>query len=116
MKRVQGGWILIASSVLLTGIAVAEPVPYSVSSVRAVVQSGFVKLLGPGEINVQGRAERYRGQLFVNVANIASMAAGSGSGSSCVLRYSTPNYRENIVVQGQSCEQVLQQFALAMGR
>ena len=84
----------------------ADVVPYSVQSIKSK-GSGYVELVGPGKINVNGESLPYDGTKYIRVANIGTLSGVEGTTKGCILAYSSEGYTENISVTQQSCNQVL---------
>ncbi|PAJ71707.1 hypothetical protein CJF42_25265 [Pseudoalteromonas sp. NBT06-2] len=84
----------------------ADVVPYSVQSIKSK-SSGYVELVGPGKIQVNGEILPYDGTKYIRVANIGTLSGVEGITKGCMLAYSSEGYTENISVTQQSCNQVL---------
>ncbi len=90
----------------------ADAVPFSVQSIRGIqsVQSkgsGYVELVGPGEIKTHGKTLPYNGTKYIRASSIGTLSGVKGTTKGCMLAYSSEGYTENISVIQQSCNQVL---------
>jgi hypothetical protein len=106
-------WLLAASLLVSSTAALADKVPYSVQSVRAAAGAGFVELVGPGKVEVEGRAEEYSETVYLNAAHIANAQSVFGNQNACVLRYAAPGYTESISILRQGCAGVMAEIAKA---
>lgn len=114
MNRLLRGALLAAAvSPIVSTFAHAGLMPYSVQSVRAIDHVGFIELVGPGKVEVQGRAEEYSETVFLNVDHIVSMSRVFGVENACVLEVAAPNLRESVSVLTQTCNAVLKEIARA---
>ena len=88
-------------------------VPYSIHSVRAISNSGFIELVGPGKLESKGIVHPYKEteSVFISIKNIQSLSRVAGVKDGCVIRYSSNDYSEDISVLKQSCEDVLTEIA-----
>jgi len=86
-----------------TAIA-ADVVPYSVKYIKPI-GAGYIELVAPGKINVNGETIPYEGTKYISTKNIDSMTGISGT--SCMLHYSSESYTENISVTTQSCNTII---------
>jgi len=88
-----------------TAIA-ADRVPYSVKSIKPI-GTGYIELVAPGKININGETIPYEGTKYISTKNIDSMTGNSGISKGCILHYSSENYTENISVTTQSCNAII---------
>ena len=84
----------------------ADIVPYSIKSIKAI-GSGFVELVGPGKIHIEGVIHPYKGTNYISTRNIDGMTSVTGVTKACVLSYSSEGYTENISVLEQSCNEIV---------
>ena len=84
----------------------ADVVPYSIQSIK-YKDAGFVELIGPGKILINGEAFPYDGTKYVRIINIGTLTGVEGSTKGCMIAYSSEGYTENISVLKQSCNEVL---------
>ena len=99
----------LAVSIVLvatTAVYAAEIVPYTIKSVRPA-GVGFVELLGPGKIEIAGKARDFIGIKYVAVRNIDSLSGAANLKTGCVISYSSEGYTAEISVIDQSCRQIL---------
>jgi hypothetical protein len=81
-------------------------VPNSVRYVKPV-GAGFIELVGPGKMLVNGEVVTYEGTKYISINNIDSMTGASGISKGCTLHYSSENYTEKISVAMQSCSEII---------
>jgi len=100
---------LIAIPLLLVSvIAEADLVPYSIQSVEPAKANGFLKLVGSGQLEVKGKQTPYTEQIYIAIRNIDSLSDVSGVKTACIINYSSENYSETISVLKQSCETIME--------
>jgi len=102
---IKGYFITIVLLFSFSVIA-ADIVPYSVKSIKPV-GAGYIELVAPGKMNVNGETISYAGTKYISTGNIDSMTDISGSSNACMLHYSSENYTENISVATQSCRAII---------
>jgi len=98
--------IVLTVSLFPALLFAADVVPYSVKSIKNK-GSGYVELLGPGKIQVNGETLPYDGTKYIRVSNIGTLSGVYGTTNGCMLAYSSENYTENVSVTQQSCNEVL---------
>ena len=97
----------ITSILLFSFSAIAaDVVPYSVKSIKPI-GVGYIELVAPGNMNVNGETIPYEGTKYISTKNIDSMTGISGRSKGCMLHYSSENYTENISVITQSCSVII---------
>jgi len=84
----------------------ADVVPYSVKYIKPI-GSGFIELVGPGKMRVNGETITYEGTKYISTKNIDSMTGVSALSKGCMLHYSSEGYTENISVSKQSCSEII---------
>lgn len=84
----------------------ADVVPFSVKRIKPI-GSGYVELMGPGEIQINNEILPYQGSKYIRAANIGTMTSIVGSTKGCILAYSSENYTESISVLNQSCDEMI---------
>jgi len=104
--------VIFISAHIPSMLFAADAVPFSVQSIRGIqsVQSkgsGYVELVGPGEIKIHGRILPYNGTKYIRASNIGTLSSANGTLKGCTLAYSSEGYTESISVIQQSCNQVL---------
>ena len=80
----------------------ADVVPYSVKSIKPI-GAGYIELVAPGKMKVNGETITYEGTKYISTKNIDSMTGVSGTSKGCMLHYSSESYSGNISVTTQSC-------------
>lgn len=98
--------VVLVGFLFSSALYAADVVPYSIQSIKSK-GSGYVELVGPGKIQVNGETLPYDGTKYIRVANIGTLSGVEGTTKVCVLAYSSEGYTENISVTQQSCNQVL---------
>jgi hypothetical protein len=96
----------VAVFLFSSALMAADVVPYSVQSIKSK-GSGYVELIGPGKIQVNGEVLPYDGTKYIRTANIGTLSGVEGTTKGCMLAYSSEGYTENISAIQQSCDQVL---------
>lgn len=97
----------IVTLVLLYSHAIgADVVPYSVKYIKPF-GAGFVELVGPDKMQVNGESIAYEGTKYIATKNIDSMTGVSALSKGCILHYSSEGYTENISVIMQSCSEII---------
>ena len=86
--------------------AAADAVPYSIRYIKPA-GAGYIELVGPGDIRVNGETRAYEGTQYIATRNIDSMTADSATAKGCTLHYSSENYSETIAVTQQSCSELI---------
>jgi hypothetical protein len=100
-------FVAVLTAFLLPSLSfAADVVPYSVQSIKSK-NSGYVELVGPGKIQVNGETLPYDGTKYIRVTNIGTLSGIEDVTKGCILAYSSEGYTENISVTQQSCNQVL---------
>ena len=84
----------------------ADVVPYSVKYIKPF-GAGFIELVGPGKMLVNGENIEYEGKKYISTKNIDSMTGVSVLTKGCTLHYSSEGYTENISVIAQSCSEII---------
>ena len=104
---------LILAVVLISASPVAaDLVPFSIKSIKAA-GSGFIELVGPGQLEIDGKYVDYKNTKYIAVSNIDSLTNVAGTSKACVISYSSDGYTENISVDEQSCKEIIQIIASA---
>lgn len=100
--------ILITLSVL-SSFSYADLVPYSIQSIEPISNTGFIKLIGPGKLEVSKKIINYNNEetIYILASNIVSLADVIGAKNSCSIRYSSHKYSESISIHKQSCMEVI---------
>ena len=98
---------LIATILLFSfPVIAADIVPYSVKYIKPI-GAGYIELVGPGKMQVNGETIPYEGSKYISTKNIDSMTGVNGTSKGCTLHYSSENYTENISVTTQSCNAII---------
>jgi len=84
----------------------ADNVPFTVKRIKPV-GAGYVELIGPGEIKIDKKVLSFEDVKYIKKSNIGTITSVDGAGKGCVLAYSSEGYTESIVVQNQSCNEIL---------
>ncbi len=90
---------------LLTSIA-ADTVPYSAKTIKNA-GSGFVEIIGPGKIQINGEVFPYEKTIYISVWNIDSISTINEKKKGCMLHYSSEGYTQNISIINQSSKEVI---------
>ena len=97
----------IAALIVLSFQAFAAgEVPFSVKYIKPAA-AGFVELVGPGKIQVNGETLAYEGTQFIATKNISAMTSSSAFSRTCMLHYASEGYTENITVSTQTCGEII---------
>ncbi len=104
--------VIFIASLIPSALFAADVVPFSIQSIRSIQSiqskgSGYVELVGPGEIKVNGKTLPYSGTKYIRASSIGTLSGVKGTTKGCMLAYSSEGYTENISVAQQSCNQVL---------
>ena len=99
--------LMCAAVMLMTMAVAADVVPYTIKSIKPV-GAGFIELVGPGKIEVNGEILDYEGTKYIAISNIDAMTSVYGVSKSCLISYSSEGYTENISVTEQSCDEIVQ--------
>ena len=116
--------IILAASLTLASSVFAQPVPYLVQSLKASEAPGYLELIGPGRVIIDGKNQPYGlgDSVFINISNINALSnIGSNSTvnqhakkyskndkSLCDIQYETSHYSEAISVMKLNCRQLLE--------
>lgn len=112
MKLSQSRLALFVLFLLLPQHAfAADVVPFSIKRVKPV-GSGYVELVGPSKISVDGKVLAYEQIKYVKRSNIDSLTSVIDSDKGCILAYSSEGYTESISVRNQSCNEILSIFSI----
>ena len=84
----------------------ADALPYSVKYIKPF-GAGFIELVAPGKMQVNGESIEYEGTKYISTKNIDSMTGVSVLAKGCTLHYSSERYSENISVSTQSCSEII---------
>ena len=106
MHIMSKGYFITSLLLFSLSAIAADVVPYSVKSIKPI-GAGYVELVGPGKMNVNGETILYEGTKYISTKNIDSMTGISGTSKGCELHYSSENYSENISVTTQSCDAIV---------
>ena len=90
----------------LHSFSAEEVIPYASKQLRSA-GSGFLQLIGPGEMVVKGKKQRYRKGKYIRSANIHSLSDIEGISSACILHYASHDYATNITVRHR-CTEVIE--------